>query len=423
MSFLRKIKVAGGLFLATMTYIVISSHITINTDSVFNTSTVTSVSAGNKAANIALVKRHNLFKTNLKKALHQYFNKSIDAGIIIGAGVSIVHGDSILISDGFGKRTIDKRASIDGETIFRLGSISKGFAGVLMASLQGEGKLDWEDRVVDHLPEFQFGDSIHTKKIKLSHLLSHTTGTPYHSYTNLVEAGVPVEKITERFKDLKPISSPGTMYSYQNAMFSLSQEVVKKVTGQEVNTLLENKFFIPLGMTSVSMEHTALVSAENVALPHAKRHKKWRSLPLTDKYYNAVVAGGINASALDMAKWMRFLLGHHPEVLQPKTIEQVFNPFIGINNNNKYYQRWPNHEKSYYGYGWRIHALKNEASQRKKTIWHHGGSVNNYRNEIALYPEDDLGICVLFNGNNRLAKTVIPDVYEIVSEVYNQIYL
>jgi len=415
---LSRLKIVGIILTGVLTYLVVSSFIAVSSDTILKTNTHTIKTTLDDES----VKRFKLFKENLNSELQDYFQEAIEEGQIVGAGVSIVYGDSILLSDGFGKRSIDKNTKIDGETIFRLGSLSKGFAGVLVASLQEDGKLDWEDRVVEHLPNFQFGDSVNTRKIKLSHVLSHTTGTPYHSYTNLVEAGIPVEKITERFKDVEPLSNPGTIYSYQNAMFSLSQEVVKKVTGQEVNMLLKNRFFEPLGMTSVSMEHKDLVNAENVALPHSRRKNGWHSLVLTDKYYNAVVAGGINASSNDMAKWMRFLLGHRPEVLKSKTIEQVFNPFIEVNYNNKYYQRWPDHLKSHYGYGWRIHQLKSKESQHEKTIWHHGGSVNNYRNEIALYPEDDLGICVLLNGNSRLAQTVIPDVYEIVSKVYSKTY-
>ena len=61
-----------------------------------------------------------------------------------------------------------------------------------------------------------------------------------------------------------------------------------------------------------------------------------------------------------------------------------------------------------------------KGSDQEKTIWHHGGSVNNYRNEIAVYPEADLGICVLLSNNSKIAKTVIPDLYAIVKEVYGQ---
>lgn len=155
-------------------------------------------------------------------------------------------------------------------------------------------------------------------------------------------------------------------------------------------------------------------------MPHSRRQKGWRSLPLKNRYYNAVVAGGINASSLDMAKWMRFLLGHNPEVMQKTAVAEAFQPFIEHKGHSKYYQRWPGHVKSSYGLGWRIHQFQDTETNKDITVWHHGGSVNNYRNEIAVFPEADLGICVLLNGNSRLARTVIPDLYDIVNNSYEQ---
>ena len=365
------------------------------------------------------VRQYQLRKKELTTALKKYFDSAIASGDIVGAGVSVVQGDSILIYDGFGKRSTDGKAKVDGQTLFRLGSLSKGFAGVLAASLQADGLLNINDKVVDYIPGFRFGDSLNTQKVKLSHILSHSSGTPYHSFTNLVEAGLPVATIAQRFNEVSPISEPGVMYSYQNAMFSLSQEVMGTVTGKDIKKLLTSRFFKPLGMSTISMEHNALTEAQNVAMPHVRRKNGWKSLPLKDRYYNAVVAGGINASSLDMAKWMRFLLGHRPEVLPSGTIQKAFSPLIEIEYNNKYYQRWPGHLQSHYGFGWRIHEFQEGASKETKTMYHHGGSVNNYRNEIALFPEADIGICILLNANSRLARNVIPDVYAIVQKIYN----
>jgi beta-lactamase class C len=171
-------------------------------------------------------------------------------------------------------------------------------------------------------------------------------------------------------------------------------------------------------MCSTTMNHTSLVENENVALPHTKWRNRWKPRPIRSNYYNAIAAGGINASATDMAKWMRFLLGRNPEIMSKSVIKEAFNPVIEIKGHSKYYQRWPGHVSSHYGFGWRIHKFTEDDSQLEKTIWHHGGSVNNYRNEIAIYPEADLAICVLLNNNSRLAKTVIPDLYKIVDEVY-----
>lgn len=356
----------------------------------------------------------------LEIALKSYFKKAIASGKVIGAGVSVVKEGSIIISDGYGKRSYKGTDRIDGETIFRLGSLSKGFAGVLVASLEQENKLEWNNKVIDYLPEFKLGDKSNTDKITISHILSHTSGAPYHSFTNLVEADLPLKIIAERFKEVVPVSKPGLQYSYQNALFALSGEIVEATTGQDLSTELYQLFFKPLGMCSTSMDYKTLADTENVALPHSKKKNGWRVLSLSDSYFNAVAAGGINASAHDMGKWMRFLLGHNPKVLEQSNFIKAFEPFIEIPGRAKYYQRWPGHTKSFYAYGWRVHKFIEDGFPKEKTIWHHGGSVNSYRNEIAVYPEDDLGICVLLNSNSRLARTVIPDLRQIIKDIYER---
>ncbi|MDO6808950.1 serine hydrolase domain-containing protein [Zobellia galactanivorans] len=356
----------------------------------------------------------------LQAALNAYFKKAIANGDVVGAGVSIVTGDSIVISDGFGTKKSTDNSPVNGETVFRLGSLSKGFAGMLAANIKHEGKLNWTDRVSDYLPEFQLGDGSNTKSITLANILSHTSGTPYHSYTNLVEAGLPLKDIAKRFKEVMPISKPGIMYSYQNAMFALCGEMMKKATGKKINTLLDDRFFKPLEMCTTTTDFETLTHEANIAMPHVKARNGWRAAHLRDNYYNAVAAGGISSNAHDMGRWMRFLLGHNPDVMDSSAIREAFNPFIEISGHRKYYQRWPGHTRSYYGFGWRIHKFTEGQANVEKTIWHHGGSVNNYRNEIAVYPESDLGICVLLNNNSPIAKTVIPDLYEIVKKVYKE---
>lgn len=408
----------GTIFLVVTLLIVVATSKAMTKEPAQPVSVISSVSPEQVLAQLKEAKLYKLRQQKLKKSISVYFQKAIQAGHIVGAGVSIVQGDSIVVSDGYGKRNFNKSAQIDGETVFRLGSLSKGFASVLAADLKSECKLDWNDKVVDYIPEFQFGNQENTQKVKIAHILSHTSGTPYHSFTNLVEEGLSMETIASRFDEVKPIAEPGTMYSYQNAMFSLSQEVMRKATGKDIKTLLKNRFFKPLGMASVTMNHEDLMAQENVAIPHARRGRGWRSLSLRNRYYNAVAAGGINASSLDMAKWMRFLLGHNPEVMQKDAVAEVFKPFISFKNNRKYYQRWPGHVQSSYGFGWRIHEFTDANTIANFTVWHHGGSVNSFRNEIALYPAADLGICVLLNSNSNIARTVIPDLHALVQQVY-----
>ncbi|KKN43361.1 hypothetical protein LCGC14_0703810, partial [marine sediment metagenome] len=201
----------------------------------------------------------------LETAVNAYFEKAVASGDIVGAGVSIVKGDSIMMSEGFGKRKSGANDKVDGETIFRLGSLSKGFAGILAADLEDEGKLNWSDKVRDFIPGFQLGDAKNTNKITLAHILSHTSGTPYHSFTNLVDAGIPLKEIAKQFKEVKPISEPGELYSYQNAMFSLSGEMMRKVTGENISDELQLRFFNPLEMCSTTSDYEVLSNSPDIA--------------------------------------------------------------------------------------------------------------------------------------------------------------
>ncbi|WP_103864019.1 serine hydrolase [Aquimarina sp. I32.4] len=358
------------------------------------------------------------YKQRLIDSINTYFAKAIQEKLIVGAAIGIVKCDSVVYIGGYGKRNVALQDKINEETIFRIGSVSKGFAGILAGIHVEEGLLDWDDKIVEYVPDFRFSNLGQTKKISLSHILSHTTGLPYHSYTNLVEDGVPIKTIANQFKKVTPIDKPGKIYSYQNAVFALSGTIIEEVTGMPFKQVIRDKIFEPLQMTSASASYEAIKESENVAEPHRRRNKRWNSIEINKKYYNnAIAAGGINASVSDMAKWMKFLLGNNPEVMMPDTMDYVFNPKIEVTGRRQYYQKWPGYAASFYGLGWRIHTLTDKELEKPNMVFHHGGSVNDYRSEIAIYPEEDLGICVLFNSQTSLARDCIPVLYKIIKEV------
>ncbi|WP_051908136.1 serine hydrolase domain-containing protein [Flavimarina sp. Hel_I_48] len=356
-------------------------------------------------------------KKEVEKAITSYFNNAMRNDVISGAGVSIVKGDSILFSNGFGKRKAKLKDSINAETVFRLGSLSKGFTGVLAGLFVKDGLLEWDSKVEDYIDDFQLGPIANTSKVTFANLLSHTSGASYHSYTNLVEAGLDLEDISKRFKNINPIAQPGELYSYQNAIFALSGTMMEKAAGKSINTLFKEHLFLPLGMKNTSTDYKTFSENKNIAFPHRKLKYGWTSKSINQKYYNAVTAGGINASAQDMSKWMRFLLGHNSEIANKAVLNAIFKLEIEIKGSAKYYQRWPGHISSHYAHGWRLHEYRDKATGETEIMRHHGGAVSGFRNEIALYPTEDLGICVLFNTNTPLAKTVIPELHKLVQEI------
>ncbi len=358
-----------------------------------------------------------LYKKKLENAITTYFNKAIYKKQIVGAAVSIVKCDSIIYMGGYGKRSSSRKDQITEETVFRIGSVSKGFAGVLTGIHVDEGLLNWNGKIKDYIPTFQL--STKTNEVTLSHVLSHTAGLPYHSFTNLVEDGVALETIASRFKNIESIGNPGEVYSYQNAAFALSGRIIERITGKSFEEVIKKKIFEPLEMSTASTDYKTLVSTSNIAYPHRKRYGRWKAVKINKKYYNnAIAAGGVNASVTDMAKWMRFLLGNNQDVMSPATMNTIFNPKVEVEGRSKYYQKWKGHESSHYGLGWRIHTFSDSLDGETKMI-HHGGHVNSYRSEIAIFPEEDLGITVLFNSPTKLARNVIPEIHAIVKEVMN----
>ncbi len=359
----------------------------------------------------------NRYQQKLEEAIQEYFNNAIDKNQIVGASVSIVKCDSIIYSGGFGNKNVALKDTVNAETIFRIGSVSKGFAGILTGIHVQDGLIDWEDKIIDHIPNFKLANKKQANQVTLSHVLSHTSGLPYHSFTNLVEDGLALTTIAGRFNEVLPLQKPGSVYNYQNAIFALSGEIIERITGKPLREVIKDRIFSPLQMDTASASYEALEHSNNVAMPHQRVRRGWRPTRINKKYYNAIAAGGINASAIDMGKWMKFLLGNNPDVLMTKTMEEVFSPMVQVGGRRNYYQRWPGYKASYYGLGWRVHEFDDANTGELNKVIHHGGGVNNYRSEIAIYPNEDLGICVLFNSPNKMAKDCIPKIRKILQEI------
>ena len=126
----------------------------------------------------------------------QFFSDSMLGSQTPGAALVIVKDSVIVFQRGYGLKAANKVLdSVGTNTVFRIGSLSKGFAGVLTGILVEEGKLAWDDRIVRYVPGFALSSPGQTGQIQLCHLLSHTTGLPYHAYTNMIEAGYDIREL------------------------------------------------------------------------------------------------------------------------------------------------------------------------------------------------------------------------------------
>ncbi len=324
-----------------------------------------------------------------------------------GAAVVIVKDSSILFLKGFGVKEIYGRDSVDAHTLFRVGSLSKGFAGILTAMLDREGVLRLEDPVVKYLPDFQLRSSEQSRRITLRHLLSHSTGLPYHTYTNLIEAGEDIPHIAARFKEVRLVGREGEVFSYQNAAFSVIEEVIRTASGQAYVEVLQKKIFEKTGMRDASATYGGMMGSRNKAYPHEGFDSAWVRTDITRRYYNTAAAGGVNASISDMGQWLLVLLGNRPDVVPEETLDKAFTPLIKTHNERRFFSTWTGEKEASYGLGWRI--LKTPVD----TILYHGGYVNSYKGEIALHRGARIGVCVLMNGAGSMSERLVPEFFDI----------
>ena len=128
---------------------------------------------------------------------------------IPGAAVVIVKDGYIAYMKGFGFSKVGSDEKIDANTVFRLGSLSKGFSGVLAAKLIEDGHFNWNDKVVEFVPDFTLKDPDHANRLSVKNILSHATGIGRHAYTNLIDDGMSLDGIIPRFATLKPYGKEG----------------------------------------------------------------------------------------------------------------------------------------------------------------------------------------------------------------------
>lgn len=347
----------------------------------------------------------------LLAAYQRYFEAEMKQTGTPGAAIVIAKDGEILLRQGYGVRKFGTPDSVDIHTVFRIGSLSKGFAAVLAGIFRERGWLSWEDPVQQYYPIFSLKDPQQASRIEIWHLLSHTTGMPYHAFDNLSELGYDLETIVkEHFPKASLYCREGESYRYQNVAFSVIQPVLSAISGKRFPELLDEFIFKPGGLESASCGLEPMLSGGNVAMPHRRGGQGFAPDKISSNYYDLVAAGGLNASISDMGEWLRVLMGAKPGVICEETLSEIFYPVIGTGTERRIFSDWLRRDQAHYGLGWRVLHPGND------TLIYHAGYVNNYHSEIAFSQRDKVGICVLFNANSPMKRACIRKFFELWEE-------
>ncbi|WP_221392167.1 serine hydrolase [Dyadobacter sp. NIV53] len=321
------------------------------------------------------------------KELQQAIQKVLKETGTPAVGVALVRGDSLVWVAGIGKANLEKNRDANENTMFRIGSVSKMFVSLAILKLQEEGRISLKDKVRDLAPEIAFINPWeNTAPILVEHLLEHTTGW---DDLHLADYAMNEPKLTlKQGLDYHPHSRisrwiPGTRMSYCNSGPAVAAYIIEKITGRTFEDYIQEHFFKPMGMQTMSYYATSLYKNSGATLYMDNQPQK---------YWNISVrpSGSINASAKDMARMLRFFIqrGHVDslQIVSEKSLErmEMSTTTIGASQGLQY------------GYG-----LSNYSSVYKSYVYRsHGGGVNGGLTDFSYLPGHQAGYAIMINSGD-----------------------
>lgn len=344
---------------------------------------------------------------NDAKAMDVLAQQVVDRARIPGLAMAIVQDGKVVLMKGYGVTEMYGKEPVTIDTVFRLASLSKGFAGTLAGLLVQDGTLSWDMRVADHLPAFSLPSAQDTQSLTVRDILSQRAGLTRNTYDRDLEAEVPFELLVQKLAQAPMACAPGACYAYQNVSFSLIGDVVFAVTGDFYTHQVEERIFHPLGMYDSSYGRDALEASPSWARPHVRGGGGWVPIRPREAYYHIPPAAGVNTSIHDMTMWLLAQMGHRPDVLPPAVLADIHTPLVEtVDQMHGSPWRRERLSNAQYATGWRIFTYAGH------TLVFHGGAVQGYRTMIGFLPDRDIGAVVLWNSESAVPSGLMPMIMD-----------
>ncbi len=346
--------------------------------------------------------------TTLPRDFDAYVARVMRQFEVPGIAVAVVQDGRVVLAKGYGVRKLGDPAPVDEHTLFGIASNTKAFTATAIGMLVEEGKLRWDAPVINYLPWFQMYDPFVTRELTIRDLLVHRSGLglgagdllwwPPSTYDR--------KEIARRLRYIKPATSFRSAYAYDNVLYGVAGEVIETLSGQTWEDFVETRILARVGMKESSVRHSAAAGGGNIATTHAPVDGKVRPVaPFASDNVNP--AGGINASATDIAKWLMVQLdsgklADGTRLFTPRTTFQLWSIVTPYRVGRLPPELAPL-QASFAGYGLGFEMR----DYRGQKIVTHTGGLPGYVSRITLVPDKGLGIAVFTNQESGEAFQTI----------------
>ena len=314
-----------------------------------------------------------------------------------GLAIAVVADGEVVLCEGFGQRDLENGEPVTADTHFPIASDSKAFTAALLCQLADRGELDLDQPVREVIPWFEMQDPHATALVSARDLLSHRTGLPRHDMVWYGEPTITNETAARALKHLAPSRQLRQTWQYNNLCFMTAGYLTEVVAGKPWGQVLQEQLLDPLGMsaTVLGAVHPAI---KELCQPYKDVDGKPVLQKLPDK--NEVgPAGGIVATASDMARWLQARLGGNPDVLSEDALAQLHGPaMVGGVGLAAFDERQP----MGYALGCQVE------SYRGRRIVRHGGNLVGYSSDVSVIPGAGIGVVILTNLHGTALRDALP---------------
>lgn len=352
-------------------------------------------------------------KAEQAKATLQEFDSLIEQAMsdyrVPGLAVGVVVDGQVVYAKGFGFRDVEAKLPVTKETLFAIGSGTKAFTTFVMGNLVDEGKIQWDQPVIDVLPEFRLSDHYATTNLTIRDLLTHRTGMPRHEFV-WYNSKATKNEMLKRIRYLQPSFDIRERYQYNNLMYFIAGLAMEQATGKTWEELIKAQILLPLEMarTNFSVEDTQ--KTDNYAFPYLEKNERLKKIPFRNISLISA-AGALNSNVEEMTHWITMLLAGgvyknkaliNPTTLQELQAPQVIVPGAPETKETLLYA---------YGLGWAVN------SYRGYYLISHDCISDGFTSVIGCIPSENIGVVVLANKN----MTALPRYlsFEMIDRILN----
>jgi len=314
---------------------------------------------------------------------------------IPGMAVVVVKDGNVVFKKPYGVKSITTKEPVDENTLFNMGSTTKAMVAMCIGLLVDQGKLNWDDKVLDHMPTFRLSDPYITADARVVDLLTHNLGIGDADMLWVVDS-LSTEETLKKFQMAERAYPLRGGFIYQNLMYAEAGELIKAVSGQHWTDFIEANLFKKLGFTRTVAKSADIISSGNYTTPHYNDPDEG-VVEVGYTFSDQIGAAGmIWASISDMGNYLQFLVNDGiykgDTILQPATFKYLFKPHSFVGEDFFYPTQTLTHpDWMTYGLGWF------QQNYRGKKLDFHTGSIAGLIAIAAVMHDENTAVYMLCN--------------------------